>query len=228
MNSERFDSKCLILFDYDGVLVDSLPYNLKIVAEVLEGLGYREFPTAAYCASAECISFEEWGKRIGMSEAHYKPYLETILQRTTSGAAKLPLFDGVLELLESLRAEHELGVITANTASAATAFLSQHGAAELFSEIVGVDTPGAKSVKILKIAADLRYPLERVYYVGDAGTDVQQGKAAGVKTIGVTWGFQSRERLEQERPDYLVHSPEELANIFLPRNRNRPNAFSES
>ena len=189
MSSERFDSKCLILFDYDGVLVDSLPYNLKVVAEVLVGLGYREFPTVAYCESAECISLEEWGKRIGMSDEHVGPFVEQSHQRMTSGAAGLALFDGMLESLESLSAEHELGVITANTASAAIAFLSRHGAASLFSEIIGADTAGAKSVKILKIAADLGYPLERVYYVGDAGTDIQQGHAAGVKTIGVTWVF---------------------------------------
>lgn len=34
------------------------------------------------------------------------------------------------------------------------------------------------------------YSLDKVFYIGDAGTDVQQGKAAGVKTIVVTWGFQ--------------------------------------
>ncbi len=224
---ERFDSKCLVLFDYDGVLVNSLSHNLKVVEEVLAELGYSDFPTVQYCRDAACISFEEWGRRIGMQEAHFEPFLAGVHQRCSEGAAGLPLFDGVRELLEALSAEHVLGVITANVVTAASAFLAKHGVAQFFAEIVGVETPGNKASKILRLAATLGFPLERVYYVGDAGTDVQQGREAGVKTVSVTWGFQGRARLEQERPDYLVDTVTELANIFLPLNRVKPNAFSE-
>ena len=222
---DRLDSKCLILFDYDGVLVDSLPFNLSVVAEVLSLLGYKDFPSVDYCKIADCISLEEWARRIDMAETHLEPFVSQTHQHFTAGAPGLPLFEGVLQLLESLSAEHQLGVITGNISSAAREFLSKHGVAHHFSEIVGVETLGTKSEKISKFAARLGYPLDRVFYVGDAGTDVQQGKAAGVRTVAVTWGFQGRERLLREAPDHLVDSVAELGNIFLPRNRVEHTAF---
>ena len=209
------DPKYLILFDYDGVLVDSMPFNLQVVSEVLSRLGYTEFPTIEYCRNADCISLEEWARRIDMADVHLAEFVSEAHQRFAAGAADLPLFTGILELLTALNREHKLALITANVSSAARAFLARHGIDQHFFEIVGVETKGSKADKIRKCIADGGYSLEQVYYVGDTGTDVQQGKAAGVKTVAVTWGFQGRDRLAKENPDYLIDSMDELSEIFL-------------
>ena len=47
--------------------------------------------------------------------------------------------------------------------------------------------------------------------MGDSPFDIAAGKAAGVFTVGVTWGrIHARERLEPEHPDAIVDTPEEL------------------
>lgn len=51
---------------------------------------------------------------------------------------------------------------------------------------------------------------EEVIYVGDSDVDMQTGMNAGVRTIGVTWGFRTEEELLAYRPWRLAHSPEEL------------------
>jgi pyrophosphatase PpaX len=65
--------------------------------------------------------------------------------------------------------------------------------------------------------APVRAALERLgrgpegaCYVGDAPFDLRAGRAAGVATIGVTWGFFTREALEAEDPDLIVDTPAEL------------------
>ena len=50
--------------------------------------------------------------------------------------------------------------------------------------------------------------------IGDAISDIRYGKAVGVLTIGVGWGFQSSELLLREAPDYLATTPEELLEIL--------------
>jgi phosphoglycolate phosphatase-like HAD superfamily hydrolase len=51
--------------------------------------------------------------------------------------------------------------------------------------------------------------------VGDAPFDVKAAKAAGLFSIGVTWGgIHARERLEAEAPDALVDTPEELLAVL--------------
>lgn len=56
---------------------------------------------------------------------------------------------------------------------------------------------------------------DEVVYIGDSDVDMQTGLNAGVRTIGVTWGFRSREELEAYGPWRLADSPEELGEIIL-------------
>lgn len=55
---------------------------------------------------------------------------------------------------------------------------------------------------------------EEVVYCGDSDVDMQTGIGAGVTTIGVTWGFRTREELEAYRPWKLIDKPEEICSII--------------
>ena len=56
-------------------------------------------------------------------------------------------------------------------------------------------------------------PAECVY-VGDTWTDMQTGKAAGMYTVGVLWGFRDRQELEENHADQIISRPEELLELF--------------
>lgn len=53
--------------------------------------------------------------------------------------------------------------------------------------------------------------------IGDAISDLREGRAAEVKTIAVTWGFQDRSLLANEEPTHLVDQPEELLRLLQAR-----------
>lgn len=57
--------------------------------------------------------------------------------------------------------------------------------------------------------------LDQVVYVGDSDVDMQTGANAAVRTVGVTWGFRSREELENGHPWKIASSAEELADYIL-------------
>ena len=203
----------LFLFDYDGVLVDSLAFNLSVVGDVLKEMGYRDFPTVEFCRDSECISFESWARKIGLPESDIPEYVRRIHCGVVAGAPELKIFSGVKEMLEILSERAQLGVITASTSLAAKTFLEKHAIFKYFADVVGADSSGNKAEKIKSLSAKHNFYLSQVIYIGDSGTDVQQGKLAGVRTVAVTWGFQGRERLMREKPDYLVECPEEIARI---------------
>ena len=56
---------------------------------------------------------------------------------------------------------------------------------------------------------------DEVTYVGDSNVDMQTGLNAGVKTIGVTWGFRDRAELEAYHPFAVVDTIEELKDLLL-------------
>ncbi len=49
-----------------------------------------------------------------------------------------------------------------------------------------------------------------VLYVGDSGVDMQTAHAAGVRAVGVSWGFRKREELEETHADRIVDRAEEI------------------
>jgi phosphoglycolate phosphatase len=54
-------------------------------------------------------------------------------------------------------------------------------------------------------------------YVGDSGVDMIFGKAAGMRRIGVLWGFRSQDELAQAGAEWLIERPEDLLDIAVPK-----------
>ena len=64
-----------------------------------------------------------------------------------------------------------------------------------------------------KIAKKLQVEPLECMYVGDTNTDMKTGKAAGMYTIGVLWGFRERKELEENHADEIIDRPEKLLKI---------------
>ena len=64
-----------------------------------------------------------------------------------------------------------------------------------------------------KIAKKLQVEPSECMYVGDTNTDMKTGKAAGMYTIGVLWGFRERKELEENHADEIIDRPEKLLKI---------------
>jgi phosphoglycolate phosphatase len=98
--------------------------------------------------------------------------------------------------------------------------LLQHlGIAHYFKMVVGADyglplkpAPDA----LLKIMEECRATKEHTIIVGDGETDMEAGKAAGVMTCAVTYGFRSAEKLKQTAPDFMINGFSELKKLFVP------------
>ena len=55
---------------------------------------------------------------------------------------------------------------------------------------------------------------DEVLYCGDSDVDMQTGINAGVRTVGVTWGFRTREELEAHSPFAVVDNPAEIIEVI--------------
>jgi len=66
---------------------------------------------------------------------------------------------------------------------------------------------------VYEICRLLNITTDEVIFVGDTNVDIRTGKNAGVRTIGVLWGFRGRAEIEEAGADYIVNSAEEILNI---------------
>jgi phosphoglycolate phosphatase len=70
---------------------------------------------------------------------------------------------------------------------------------------------------LLDVCAELALAPSECVMIGDSEVDVATGRAAGVPSVAVSWGLRARSIIEAAGPDYLVHSPGELAALFTDR-----------
>ncbi len=63
---------------------------------------------------------------------------------------------------------------------------------------------------VREILTQCGVPAEKTLYVGDSGIDIETARAAGVRSVGVTWGFRSRTELEAAGADRLADRAEAI------------------
>ena len=64
------------------------------------------------------------------------------------------------------------------------------------------------------ICRELGVSGEECLYFGDTNTDMETGKNAGVDTVGVTWGFRTRQELIENHAMALIDTPEEILQLI--------------
>ena len=124
-------------------------------------------------------------------------------------------YDGVLDMLEGLRNKGLHFAVASNKYQEGTQQLVE----KFFGKFDFVRILGQREGKPIKpdplIVTEAMEGLpgvtkEEVLYVGDSNVDMETGINAGIKTIGVTWGFRSREELEAYSPHAIIDHPRQI------------------
>lgn len=204
----------LILFDFDGVLADTLNDMLLFAQQVCGELGVERIVTREDLNSLETMSFAEYGRQLEVPEPLVDEFVRRCLKRFNEKDSPPDTFSGLEEVLRELSHRHTLAIVSGNTTQNIQAFLIAHGLGGCFQAIFGVDSPGSKREKIEQSRRQFAKESEDVFVVGDSVSDIRAAKEASVKSIAVGWGHQSAEKLLSARPDYLIHSPRELLEIL--------------
>ena len=67
---------------------------------------------------------------------------------------------------------------------------------------------------VYQIQKKLGLPKEAFLYTGDTSVDMKTGKAAGMFTVGVLWGFRDKQELEENHADVIIERPAELLSLL--------------
>jgi pyrophosphatase PpaX len=129
------------------------------------------------------------------------------------------LYDGIEDLLKDIRGEFnnvEYAALSNACGGYVRAVLSVNALSDMFSLALGADdVPAAKPQPdgLNQIVETLKLDQNRCIYVGDSPTDGQAATAAGMLSIGVTWGSHAVEKVTANFT-YTVHSVDDLHNIL--------------
>ncbi len=199
----------LLLFDFDGVVVDSLAFYEHSVNLCLKRLGAPLLKDRSDFLALFDDNFYEGIAKRGVRKEDLTHATARVAPQLDYG--KIGIHTEVLDVVETLRTEHVLSLISSNSAQAIRAI---HSAIDsYFDHVLGYEFMFSKIDKIRHEMKRTGIPKERTYYIGDTVGDIKEGKTAGVRTVAVTWGWHPRERLAIASPDFIVDTPQELEKI---------------
>jgi phosphoglycolate phosphatase len=201
----------LFLFDFDGVLADSLDVYEKTVTDCLKGIKQPLIHNREEFLELFEDNFYESLKKKGVDLDVFMKASEDILARVKIKDMKP--FPDVAPVIEELHKKHCLIVVSSNDYASIKEALEYYNYDGYFRDILGSDFMFSKKEKILYAAKKYETALENIYYIGDTTGDIKEGKQAGIKTVGVTWGWHSKEKMAAAQPDYLFDQPQELLQL---------------
>ena len=217
-------NKKLVLFDYDGTIVDSAKMIVKGAIEafrmcglpdpdpnkVRENIG-KPLATAldAYAPKGYEVNPEM------ISNAYRKWYAE----QGRLGLQDEPLFPGMFKLINDLKINKEfhIGVATNKSRIALNNGLKKHNLINIFDITLTMDEAKAKPDPDMAIQAMSMLNIEKksTIIVGDTINDIGLGVNAGINSIGVAWGYNSIEMLRNEGADFIIKDSEELFDTII-------------
>ncbi len=210
----------LILFDLDGTLSDSGPGIIRSVRYALDKCGIteeREAVLRSFVGPPLLRAFAEvYGFTKEQSLQALTYYREVYW---TSGIYDNAPYPGVAEGLKALKAKgYLLAVATGKPTPMAEEVLRYFGWTDLFDHVSGasLDESRVEKEELIRIAMEalgITDPAEALM-VGDRGSDILGAKALGVPTVGVLYGYGTREELEAAGPDRLIGSFAELPELL--------------
>ena len=204
-----------ILFDLDGTLLDTLAdltdatnyalarfgFPARTMEEVRRAVGNGAATQLRCCAPAGTA--EEVIQEI---LSLYKPYYTGHCQIKTRP------YEGIPEVLEAIRANYPVAIVSNKPDSAVKALC-----ADWFPGIYALgETPDCPRKPAADMAAKAMAAIgvEACIYVGDSEVVVQTAKNAGVPCIAVLWGFRDKEDLETAGDCHFCETPEELTTLI--------------
>jgi pyrophosphatase PpaX len=205
-----------VVFDLDGTVVDSVELIVLSFQHAIREVLHREI-------SREDSIF--WvGRPLREQMEFFSPEHADELVRVyrefnhREHDRMLKLYEGMLDLLETLDREGvKLGLVTSKSRPTTQMAFDLTGIESYFDAVVCADeSPGNKPAPdpILFCLEKLGVGTGEAAYVGDSPTDMQAAHAAKVEAIAVTWGVFAQNALEAEKPDVLVHTMAELAEVL--------------
>jgi phosphoglycolate phosphatase len=212
----------LLLFDYDGTLVDSAKMIIEGTIEAFNRCGLSipepEVIKAGIgqkldIAIKSYLPLEHKGKLVEVIKHYRQWYAEKDLE----GKQFEPLFENIKSLLEKLYQDGwQLGIATNKSLRGLNRGLLHHGIEKFFSIIMTTDNFIPKPNKAMAMHAlkTLEVKNSDAFMIGDTVYDIKMGKNAKINTIGVTWGYNTKEELNRAHADHIINDPSELVKIL--------------
>ncbi len=212
-------NKPLWLFDFDGVIADSLSFFEPLLRNSLKKIGFNILSERKHFLDLFQDNLYSSLTRRGLNDKDLERLFSTIEHETDFSPIRL--FDGIIDVIDKMRKFSNVAIVSSNRESQIEIILKLNSADRYFNKIMGVNSDRSKSAKIIRAMAEFGNTRENTFYVFDTIGDFTETKDAGVKSVAVGWGWHSPDDLLKLKPDYFVNDREQLLNLAISSATNK-------
>ena len=213
----------LCIFDLDGTTADSVGAIANTANQCLTLYGLKPNPVEDYKLFAGEGQYElikralkaAGDKELKLYEQVMPKYIELF---KTGCIYNVESYPGVIEMLKVMKQkEIKIAILSNKQNDNTVSVVEKIFGKGFFDVILGQkDThnrkPSPEGAYILM--EEFKVKPEECLYVGDTATDMETGINAGIDTVGVTWGFRTRQELACAKAKYIVDEPEEILGLL--------------
>lgn len=202
-----------IIFDFDGVLADTLPFAVKSAMEInseLKLLSAEKINPEEFRA----MDMQEFINKFKISKIKLLMFVFKYRSKLNKEIENMPTFNDLKSTLSDLKSRNiKLGIVTSNQRNIVMKFL-KHNDLDLFDFVFSTLSLFHKEKMILSSLKKFKLNKEETIYVGDETRDIQAARAAGLKVASVTWGYNLESLLVKYKPDFVINRPQDLMNLI--------------
>jgi phosphoglycolate phosphatase len=203
----------LIVFDWDGTIIDSASTIADCIREASRELG-AEVPARERASHVIGLGLHD-AMRIavpGLAAARYPEFVESYRKHFLARKDAMRLFEGMRELLDELSKEHLLAVATGKSRRGLDRDIEYHNLGALFaaSRCADETNPKPHPAMLMELMAELSVAKDAALMIGDTSHDLEMARAAGVGALAVTYGAHPEGSLRACQPLGCFSSVTEL------------------
>jgi len=213
-----------IIFDWSGVVRDTVTNQMWIVNHIFKTFGVPSISTEEFRENWKqppALFYQEYLPK-GYSETERLKLFQAL--QLDKDCPKAGPFLEVVELIRECKEKgHFLAVVSSDFPETLLLEVKAYGLENVFSEII--TDANDKLEPVQRIIKERYLKPEDTLFVGDSNHEIDVAKKTGIKSVAVTWGFTSEQKLKARNPDYVVHNAKELKTILLYQTPNSHDAF---
>ncbi len=212
-----------LIFDLDGTLLDTLDDLATAANNTLKYYSFPEHPVDAYryfvgegLKTLMQRIIPESKTEDKQLQEYMGKFAEIYSQNWNVHSAP---YTGILEMIQTLaNAELQLAILSNKPQQFTKLCVETFFPAGSFMSVVGQRDGVPKKpdpTSAIEIAKKMNLLEDEIIYVGDTATDMQTGNRAGMRTIGVEWGFRDKTELQQHNAWKIAATPSEVISYAI-------------
>lgn len=221
------DNKKLILFDFDGTLIDSVPdlaIAINAMLHFVDKPSYSEDQIRQWVGNGAQTLVKraltgQTQVKTPLDEGYFNHALEIFLTEYEKNiCTRTLLYPYVNETLSELKSRgYTMALVTNKPYKFVQPILEGLAMDSFFDYCIGGDSLERKKpdpLPLLHVCEKLGMSVDASVMVGDSKNDILAAKATGMQSIGVTYGYNYGENIEAYEPDVIINDMKEILTVL--------------